>query len=120
MKNYIHDGDVIEFTNNTGATLLSGAVISLNGVMGIVISDTLATRVGYARVRGVAAVPKVVATVINAFDKLDWDVSTARFDKLGALASGDVGKCVTAVAAAGNGAATVNVLLNVVGGSVTP
>jgi predicted RecA/RadA family phage recombinase len=119
MKKYIQDGEVLDYSNASGSTILSGAVIVIGTLIGVAVADIADGTTGAVRVSGVVNLAKTSATVIAMGDSLDYDVSTSTFSKIGTPATGDVIACCVAAAAAGSGVTTVDVMLNVRGVTVT-
>lgn len=119
MKNFVMKGDVIAYTNSGGTTIASGSVILIGVLLGVAVADIAPGESGAVRISGVVALPKNPATAVAAGDALDYDVSAKRLDKVGSPAAGDLVGCCVAVTPAGSSADTVEVLLNVAGGTVT-
>lgn len=92
-KNYESDGNVIQWTNGTGAAVVSGEVVKVGpSMLGVALVAIADTESGSVAVEGVFAdVPKVSAAVFAQGEKLLYDVSAAAFDDSAAVgASGDV------------------------------
>ena len=96
-KNYESDGNVIQWTNGTGADVASGQVVKVGpSMLGVALVAIAAGAVGSVAVEGVfSGVPKVSAAVFAQGEKLLFDVSAnsskGAFDDSAATgASGDV------------------------------
>lgn len=109
--NHVQPGKVLDYTNTTGATIPSGAVVAFGNSLGVALKDIPNTATGSVAVDGVFAVPKVSGAVIKAGESLTWDVSAGAFDdNLAAPAAGDItGAAAVAFQDAGNGVTTLNV-----------
>ena len=119
---YIQKGDVIDYTNDSGADVSSGDVVVMGGTLGVAIADipnTTPNTVGAVAIEGVFELPKVAAAVIAQGEGVIWDVSATGFDdSLATPATGDVSGAAIAVADAGNGETTVKVKLGQSAGTV--
>ena len=96
-KNFVQDGDVIQWTNGTGAAVASGQVVKVGpGTLGVALVALAIGATGSVAVEGVfSGVPKVSAAVFAQGEKLLFDVSAGSgvgaFDDSAAVgASGDV------------------------------
>lgn len=119
MKNYVQPGDVIDFTAG-GTAIASGDVVPVGGLIGIAVTDIPANSTGSVSLKGVYDLPKVAAAVVTVGEHVIWDASESAFNDAGTtLATGDISKCCVAVSPAGNGDATVRVLINAGLGTVT-
>lgn len=107
MKNYIQEGDRIQFT--AGADIASGAGVLVGVKFGVATAAIANGAVGILAMEGVFTIPKLSTDVVAIGVALYWD---------------DTNKCLTvtatgntyagyATAAAGNGATTVNICLNI-------
>lgn len=110
-SNHVQPGKVLDYTNTTGSTILSGKVVAVGQILGVALKDIPNNTTGSVAVDGVFAVPKVSAAVIAAGESLTWDASAAAFDDNAATpAAGDItGAAAVAFQAAGNGVTTLNV-----------
>ena len=117
--NYVQDGNVINYANS-GAAIASGEVVVVGEQIGVALVDIAATTGnGSVQLDGVFELPKVSAAVIGQGESVIWDASEGAFeDNAATPATGDVSGCCVAVEAAGNGATTVKVKLNVGIGTV--
>lgn len=112
-KNYIQNGEVINFTNS-GSAIVSGAVVVVGNLVGVALTNIGTNETGAVAIEGVFELPKATAAVIAVGEKVLWDVSAGNFDAKSATpATGDISNACAAMAAAGNGATTVKVKLNV-------
>lgn len=118
MKNFIQRGEVINYTNGGSTTIAAGAVVVVGVLLAVAVADIESGKVGAVRIEGVFELPKNPATVVTPGTVLDYDVSANRLDKIGTPAAGDLVGCCVAVSAAAASTNTVEVLLNVNGGSV--
>lgn len=111
-KNYIQPGEVIDYT--AGADIATGDVVVVGNLIGVAITDIANGAVGPAKITGVFELPKVPTAVIGAGETVNWDLDVGAFDDNQAVAAaGDLSGGCVAVAAAGNGDATVMVKINV-------
>lgn len=111
-QNYDSDGDVIPYTNTTGAAIASGQVVVIGHILGIALVAIAIGATGSVAVSGVWTVPKVAGAVFVQGEKLIWDASGAAFDDSAATpAAGDITGGAVAWAAGSNGQATALVKL---------
>ncbi|MGR9051378.1 MAG: capsid cement protein [Gammaproteobacteria bacterium] len=94
-NNYVTEGDVLNWTNNTGSAVASGAVVVVgsNGdaFIGIAQHDIGIGESGSVGIEGIWDVPKTDAAVIAAGEYVMWDASAGAFDDNQAVpAAGDV------------------------------
>jgi len=95
-RNYESDGNVIQWTNGTGADVSSGQVVKLGSTLGVALVAIANGAVGSVAIEGVfSGVPKVSAAVFVQGEKLVFDVSAngalGAFDDSAATpATGDV------------------------------
>lgn len=106
-KNYIQEGDVLDYTAG-GSAIASGAVVLIGKRIGIVLRDIAIAGSGAISVTGVWQIAKLSTDVIAQGDLLYWDTANSR------LTSTSAGNTLAgyATAAAGNGATTVNIKIN--------
>lgn len=97
MKNYVTDGEVIQWTNGTGSAVVSGQVVKVGGgTLGVAAVDIANGATGSVAIEGVfSGVPKVSAAVFAQGEKLGFDISQgsgvgAFDDSALSLATGDV------------------------------
>lgn len=111
--NYVNSGEVITYAN-AGAAISSGTPLVIGQQIGIALADIANGASGSVAMKGRFTVPKVSAAVIAQGESVIYDVSAGEFDDNAATpATGDVSGCCVAAEAAGNGDATVDVLLNI-------
>jgi len=90
-KNYVSDGNVINWTNGTGSAVSSGDVVATGHCIGVALVDIADGATGSVAVEGVFTVPKVSAAVFTQGEKLIWDASASAFDDSAATpATGDI------------------------------
>jgi predicted RecA/RadA family phage recombinase len=112
-KNFIAEGDVLLWTNSTGAAVVSGQVVKVGQILGVAAVDIANGASGSVMTCGVFELPKKSSAVITQGMALLWDVSAGNFDVGSATpATGDVSDAAFAYEAAGNGATTVKVHLD--------
>lgn len=114
--NFVSDGDVIPYTNGTGATIASGKVIALGHCLGVALGSIANGATGSVALSGVFTVPKVSGAVFVQGEKLVWDVSAGSgagaFDDSAAVpATGDITGGAIAWAAGSDGQTTCQVKL---------
>lgn len=102
-KNFIQDGNVIDWANGTGSDVVSGQPVSISGLIGIALGDIADGTSGAVQIaNGVFAVPKVDAAVIAAGEYISFDVSAGKFDDDQITpATGDVTLAMVAVESKG-------------------
>jgi len=96
------DDDVINFTAG-GSAIPSGAVVPMNGTVGIALVTIPANQTGSVAVGGVVRVPKVAGQAWSVGARLVWDQSVGAFGNIGqiTLATGDItGGAIVAAPAA--------------------
>lgn len=108
MKNFVQEGDRLQFTNGTGATLTSGSMALVSKRVGVAVADIANAAVGILAMEGVFTIPKLSTDVVAQGDLLYWDNTNKR---LTTTASGNT-QAGYAQAAAGNGVATVDIVIN--------
>lgn len=118
-KNYVQEGNVINWTNNTAAAVASGDVVVIGQIIGIALVAIAIDAAGSVALEGVYTVPKVTGAVIAVGESLTWDVSAGKFDDNAATpATGDItGAAAVAFESAGSGATTLKVRLTGVPGT---
>lgn len=113
-RNYESDGNVIQWTNSTGAAVASGQLVEVGPhMLGIALVALAIGAAGSVAVEGVFnGVPKVSAAVFAQGEKLLWDASAAAFDDSAAVgAAGDVMGGAIAWAAGVGGETTCTIKL---------
>lgn len=101
--NQVCDGNVIQWTNTSGADIASGDVCIVKHCVGVALVDIANAATGAVALEGVfSGIPKVSAAVFVQGEKLIWDTSASKFDDSSATpATGDItGGCVAWVAGA--------------------
>lgn len=114
-KNYKFPGVVIDIT--ASADLTSGQAAIVGTLLAVALTDIPSGGKGSAQIEGVFELPKLSTAVVAAGAPLHWDAAAGRFIVSGA-AAGDLENCAVAIAASGNGAATVLAKLTPGGGAV--
>lgn len=116
---FVKPGETLTYTN-TGSAISSGDVVVVGKQIGVAATDIAATTgVGELYMEGVFELPKVSTAVIAVGENVIWDADPGAFeDNQHTPATGDVSGCCIAYKAAGNGATTVQVKLNVGIGTV--
>ena len=106
MKNFVQDGDCLDLT--APRALSSGEGFIVGSIFAVACTDAASGAAVVGCTEGVFDITKKGTTVFAVGDKVSWDNTNFRGD---APATGlyPIG---VAVAAAGNGAATVRVKLN--------
>ena len=81
-KNFVQDDDVIQWTNGTGANVVSGQMIKVGpGLLGVALVDIASTASGSVALRGVfSAIAKVSAAVFVKGEKLDIAADRAKLN----------------------------------------
>lgn len=106
-KNYVSEGDVLDFTN-AGAAIASGAVVAMGKRIGIAVADIPTGSTGSVSVTGVWNVAKAPADDIQQGEPLYWDPANNRVTEV----AGALNLAGYAAAPAGNGVATVRIKIN--------
>lgn len=106
--NYIMSGEVLDYTNSTGAAIASGAVVLMGVRVGVALVNIADGASGSVRVRGVFTVAKLSTDTPAQGALLYWDATNKR---LTTTASGNT-LAGFAAKAAGSGATTVEVSIN--------
>ena len=106
-KNYIEEGDVLNFTAG-GAPVPSGSIVIMGKRAGVALGDIVANGQGAVSVTGVWAITKVPADAVGQGDLLYWDAANSR---LTVTAAGNT-LAGYAAAAAAAGVGIVNIKIN--------
>lgn len=106
-KNYVGEGDVLDYTAG-GVAVASGALVVMGKRVGIALGDIPPLTTGAAAVTGTWNVNKAVGEAVAQGDELYWDDVNDRLTKT-ANANTLAGY---ATAAAGAGAASVSIKIN--------
>jgi predicted RecA/RadA family phage recombinase len=107
-KNYIQPGEVLDFTNTTGATIASGAGVLIGVRLGVAKTDIANNATGSVAMKGVHELPKLGTDVVAQGALLYWDNTNKR---LTTTASGNTAAGYAAAAASGS-VSTVRLSLN--------
>ena len=107
-KNYVQEGDVIDYANASGSTIISGTPVLIGARLGVALADIANGATGSVQVEGVFTIAKLGTDNVAAGALLYWDNTNKR---LTATASGNT-LAGFAVAAAGSGVASVNIKIN--------
>lgn len=111
-QNFVSEGDVIPWTNTTGAAVASGQVVAIGHALGVALVAIAIGATGSVALEGTFTVPKVSGAVFVQGEKLVWDVSAAAFDDSAATpATGDITGGAIAWAAGSDGQTTATVKL---------
>lgn len=103
---FVQPGDVIDYT--AGSNIVAGQVVLIGARIGVALQDIANGKVGSVAMTGVFTINKLSTDVVAAGALLYWDNSNSR---LTVTSSGNT-LAGYAVAAAGNGVATVNIKIN--------
>lgn len=122
-KNYVQDGEVLDYTNGTGSAISAGSVVVMgaagDATIGVALVDIADGEAGAVQIDGVFTVPKTSAAVFKQGESLMWDVSTGKFDDNQATpATGDVTGAVIAAADGANTETTCQVRLTGKAGTI--
>ncbi len=122
--NFVQPGDVLTYTNATGAAIDAGAVVTLGALgdatLAVALVDIANGASGSVQIRGVFTVPKVSAAVFAQGESLIWDASAGKFDDNQATpAAGDVSGSVIAAADGANAETTCKALFLGIPGTLT-
>ena len=107
-KNYVQEGDVIDYANASGSTITSGTPVLIGARLGVALADIANGATGSVQVEGVFTIAKLGTDNVAAGALLYWDNTNKR---LTTTASGNT-LSGFAVAAAGSGVTTVNIKIN--------
>ena len=108
MKNYIQDGDRLDYANSSGNTITSGTAVLVGKRVGVAVADIANNTTGVLAMEGVFNLPKLSTDVLAQGDLLYWDNTNKRLTST--TTSNTL--CGYAQNAAGNGATTVDIMLN--------
>ena len=115
--NHVQEGNVLQWTNGTGASVASGQMVKVTNMLGVALETIANGATGSVAVEGVfSGIPKVSAAVFTVGEKLIWDVSAngglGAFDDSAATpASGDLMGAASAWVAGESGQTTCTVEL---------
>ncbi|MBH1476539.1 DUF2190 family protein [Stenotrophomonas maltophilia] len=112
-KNFVSDGDVILWTNNSGQGVASGQAVVIGHQLGVALVAIAVDAAGSVALGGVFTLPKVPAATFEQGEKLVWDASANAFDGSEATtAAGDITGAAFAWTAGAAGQATAEVRLS--------
>lgn len=75
-KNYIEDGETMDWTNSTGADVASGDPVSVGAMLGVAHADIADGEDGVLHMTGVIALAKDEAESWSAGEKLYFDAES--------------------------------------------
>jgi predicted RecA/RadA family phage recombinase len=107
-KNYVQEGNVLDYTNTSGATILSGSAVLIGKRLAVALGDIEPNGKGQLAVSGVFALPRLNTDDTKIGEELYWDAAASHLTE---SAAGNT-KAGYAAADAGAGVATVAVKLN--------
>ena len=107
-KNYVSEGDVLDFINTTGAAIASGSVVAMGKRIGIALENIAAAGTGSVGVTGVWSVPRLTTDDTVQGELLYWDPVNNRVTET----PGALNLAGYAAAPAGVGATTVRIKIN--------
>lgn len=120
MKNYVQPGSTIEWTNGTGANVVSGQPVVIGKVLGVACGDIANGGTGSVAIEGVFTLPKTTHATDQAFtagESVVFVAATKKFSKTG-VATGDFkGSCIVVTPAASTDG-FANIKINTVAGTV--
>ena len=106
-KNYVCEGDVLDYTN-TGAPIPSGGVVVMGKRIGVALADIPTNSVGSVAVTGVWTLPRLVTDDTAVGEVLYWDAVNNRVTET----AGALPLAGYAAAAAGVNVTTARVKIN--------
>lgn len=112
-KNYINDGNTIEFT--AGADIASGKAVVIGTLVAVALGDIANTETGVGLTSGVYELPKAAGEITQGA-AVNITPATGVIN-VGAGASGDLLNCGIAYEAAADAATSVLVKINAAGGA---
>lgn len=66
MKNFVQKGKVLDYTNETGSTIVAGSVVVVGALVGIAVADILDTETGSVELHGVFKdLPKAAVALVQ-------------------------------------------------------
>jgi len=117
--NHKQEGKIIDYINDTGADIVSGAVIAVGNLIGVALVDIADTETGSVQIDEVFTVPKATAAVIKQGESVTWIAANNNFDDNAATAvAGDIENACIAMESKGDGDLTIDIKLNVGVGAV--
>ena len=126
-KTLVQDGGISNWTNGTGAAVVSGQLVKAQNMLGVALVDIAngsSGSVDFTPGRVYSGIAKVSGAVFVVGEKLIWDVSqlsgAGAFDDSAATpATGDVTGAAIAMVAGANGETTCTVMLTPGNSTVT-
>lgn len=115
--NFVEQGDSLNWTNGTGAEVVSGQVVAIGNILGVAAVTIANGATGTVYTCGVFTVPKAAGASTHDFAQgaaVYWDASEGKFEKTGTgtLATGDISGAAVAWEAAVSTATTAKVKIN--------
>lgn len=107
MQNFIQQGEHLEITNTSGATIGSGKPAKVGGVVGVALGNIANNATGTIRTQGVFSFPKKASLAVSAGEPVFWDADPGEITKT----AGDGFFVGFATEAAGGPATTVKVVI---------
>lgn len=108
MKNFVQEGDRLQYANASGSTITSGTMVLVSKRVGVASEDIPNNTTGILAVEGVFNYTKLGTDVVAQGDLLYWDNTNKR---LTTTSAGNT-QAGFAFAAAGNGVTTVDIKIN--------
>jgi predicted RecA/RadA family phage recombinase len=126
-KTLVQDNGLLNWTNSTGANVVSGQLVKMQNLLGVALGDIANGSSGivdFTPGHIYSGVAKVSGAVFVVGEKLIFDVSAnsgagALDDSAATPATGDVTGAVVAIVAGGNGETTCTVMLTPGNSTVT-
>lgn len=107
MKNFKHDGEIVELTAPAGG-VVSGQAYLFGTSLLVVAQASVAAGETFAGLRkGAVTLPKLTTDVMAVGNKVNWNDTNEELQN----ATSDLDNCATIVKAAGNGDTEVEVAL---------
>jgi predicted RecA/RadA family phage recombinase len=118
-QTYVQKGETLNYTNGSGATIASGAMVLVGSRLGVAVSDIADGATGVLVMAGVHALPKATGAITQGA-KVYYDADGNRVGGptgIGCLTATSDGNTLIgyAHAAAASGDLTVDVALNTMG-----
>jgi predicted RecA/RadA family phage recombinase len=108
MKNFIANGNVLDYVNIAGTTILSGSVVVVGAIVGIAATDIVPGAVGAVNIRGAFSLPKGSFAGIQG-QRVYWDTVAGDVIAFGNANSVFIGTLYTSCQV-GDAACTVNLV----------
>lgn len=81
MKNFVQEGERINYTNATGSDIASGDVVVIGNLVGIAVTDIADASTGAVALEGVYSLTKETPLAISQGDELFWSVANNEVTK---------------------------------------